>query len=707
MLTPIAARTLVARHDVDTLTCDPNEGETRNTVFEHNDTGDPLAPAVGPSADILLARALAELWVRENAEGFAKASSAAESFEVLFQLAPVALLELDSQGLIIRQNPAARALFAGVELGAAVAALPLTKPALASLLEAIRAAGQHGRAVSRLTHAERPHHVEATSAGAAPFKLTLLSLTDTEQVVVKREGGRSAQALRALLRAARDGVVLLFGSEVLYENDAWRKLRGVAGTPGSLFEEVVEGRSLGARLAELAHADEGQIVDVRLGEGTAHEVLAELTAVSVDYEGRECVLVTARDLTARRRLEAQVARSERLASLGMLVAGVAHEINNPLTYALGNLESLHARLSGPAGQLGQDDAEEALRDAIDGCNRIATIIRDLRSFYRADDQDVAVLDPNQVVRDAVRMVAPKCVSVARIMMDLGQVRSVLGSSTCLVQVLINLIVNAIDAMPERDPEQNVVRVSSGSRGSDVRIEVADNGKGIPPAELSRVFEPFFSRGKASGTGLGLTISRNLVEQMNGWIDVDSRVGVGTRFIVHLEAAVQGSVARSSAPPPVSAAVVADIRILVVDDEPLVARSVGRLLASAGEVICVHSVASALDVLALRSDIDVIISDWVMPDGGAQTLLKQLRGRGLSGVPIVVMTGLGQIGRQDLLDGPCVRKPVSQEALFRALAEALQMRGRDSMVVRTDVRESAEFPKVEPAEKSQPGVVGRR
>jgi CheY-like chemotaxis protein/two-component sensor histidine kinase len=386
----------------------------------------------------------------------------------------------------------------------------------------------------------------------------------------------------------------------------------------------------------------------------------------------------------------------------MLIAGVAHEINNPLTYALGNLESLALRVETNPASLGTEEAREAVKDSIDGCQRIATIIRELRSFYRSDDQQVVLLDPNQVVRDAVRIVAPKCASVARLVMDLGDVPAVLGVQTSLVQVLINLIVNAIDAMPNRDAADNVVRVSTGCRAHDIRVEVADNGRGIPAEDLSRIFEPFFSRGKATGTGLGLTISRNMVEQMNGWIDVDSRVGTGTRFIVHLEAASRQPVARSSEPPPIPAAVIADVRVLIVDDEPLVARSVSRLLGSASEVICVHSVTSALDILLARPDIGLVISDWVMPDGGAPALIRGLAARGRDDIPFVVMTGLGQLGLTEHVDGPCVAKPVSRSALLHAVAQALlSSRHRRSMVVRVDPNESAAFRAIDPNDTPLP------
>jgi signal transduction histidine kinase len=651
--------------------------ETSPRVFEQLDWADAATRGSGPSAEAMLGRTFAELWSASDHDGVAGRVSA------LFDLAPIALLEIDASASILRANPCAQRLLGCGSVGEPVNELGIDAHACERILHVGRAARLHRRALITIELGGRAYQVEALSSARSAN--VLLYLIDAEHVLIHGESERSARALRAILRAAREGVALLADERVLYANDAWEKL--TASADAAFLREVVEGKSLALRLSELADGDSGQTIDVRLGQGTSREVLAELTSVFVEYQGRRCVLVMARDLTARRRLEARVARSERLASLGMLVAGVAHEINNPLTYALGNLESLEARVEARTGALSDDDAREALRDAIDGCKRIATIIRELRSFYRADESEIVLVDPNQVIRDAARIVAPKCVSVARLEMELAEVPPVLGIPTSLVQVLINLIVNAVDAMPQRSPDANRVRISSGSRGNDVRIEIADNGRGIAPEDLAHIFEPFFSRGKSGGTGLGLTISRNLVEQLNGWIDVDSRAGVGTRFIIHLQAAESQVPERWTDPPQPSPALLSGLRILVVDDEPLVARSVARLLGQAHEVLCAHSVGGALDLLSMHEHIDVVISDWVMPDGGAQALVRHMAHRGYQDVPVVVMTGLGQIGGREPVDGPCVRKPVSQKALLGAIADALAARQRSSMVVRTDSSET--------------------
>jgi signal transduction histidine kinase len=212
----------------------------------------------------------------------------------------------------------------------------------------------------------RSFGLEAVCVAGGSERRTLVFINDaTEQLAARREAERSAEQLRTILRASRDGAALIQDDDVLYANEAWRTLTGAAGLGlRGLLDEPVEGRPLWRRLAELAGNSEVSSLDVGVAEGSVHEAQFELTAVTVRYEARDCLLVMARDLSARRRLEAQMSRNERLASLGMLVAGVAHEINNPLGYTLNNLESLAARLDGAPATLRPDEALEVIRDAI-------------------------------------------------------------------------------------------------------------------------------------------------------------------------------------------------------------------------------------------------------------------------------------------------------------------------------------------------------
>ncbi|MGC4093461.1 MAG: hybrid sensor histidine kinase/response regulator [Polyangiaceae bacterium] len=652
-------------------------------MSERSELEDAFLRGACPSAEVVLARTFGELWLR----GAAGEPGSDQAVQALFELCPIALLEIDAAGAIEAANPCARRLLRLPEQGGSAHALGLEPSVREGVLQVARAARQHGRALVALEHGGLAYHVEAIVQPAQ--QRVLLCLLEADHVIVGSEAERCGRTLRAMLQSLREGVVLLGPVQLLYANDAWREL--TCDAP-EVLEEVVGGKSLRARLFELAAGEPGGGIDVRLGEGTSREVLAELSAVFIDYREQRCVLVVARDLTLRRRAEARVAQSERMAWLRGLFAGVAHELNNPLTYVLANLQSLASRLDGQGDIWSEDDTRQAIRDAADGCQRIAGIVRDLRPFYRADEQEQVLLDPNQLLREALRG-ATLSQPLPRVELQLGEVLPVLGVHANLVQALGQLIQYSLEAARERGADGSV-RIRSGVRGRDVRIEVSDNGGGLTKDEVQRLFEPYGRRGKA-GSGLGLSLSRNSIEQLNGWIDVDSRPGSGSRFIVHLCAAEAPDTTRVSSRASVPSSNLSQTRILVVDDEPLVARAVARLLARAAEVVCVHSIADALHVLEQRDDIELIVSDWIMPDGGASALMRHLAHRGRSGMALVVMTGLGQLGGRDAFDGPSVCKPVTRSALLQAIHEALLASRRASgMVLRTQ-RESSEYSMIEP------------
>jgi len=241
------------------------------------------------------------------------------------------------------------------------------------------------------------------------------------------------------------------------------------------------------------------------------------------------VLVVARDITERRGMLANLAEKERLASVGMLAASVAHEIMNPLTYVLGNLDfALSERCTDEARR------KKALGDAREGASRMQQIVWDLRALGRAGAQELFYVDPRAVLETALRLSGPEVGRTARVVLDLSEVPGVLASESRLCQVFINLLVNAAQAVDEKpqDEREIHVRTRHDEAKSLVGIAISDNGVGIPNDRLDRVFEPFYTT-KRSGTGLGLSISKDIVTNMGGRIDVESTMTVGTTFTVWL------------------------------------------------------------------------------------------------------------------------------------------------------------------------------
>jgi signal transduction histidine kinase len=370
------------------------------------------------------------------------------------------------------------------------------------------------------------------------------------------------------------------------------------------------------------------IVSGTVGEDTAVEALRagardflvkdKLTRLipAVERELRE-----AEARKERRKMQEQLLISDRMASVGLLAAGTAHEINNPLASVLANLD-LALRQVAEMGQ-GQDDAvrltalKEELSDARESSERIRHIVRDLKLFSRADDEQKAAVDVRRVLDSSLRMAQNEVKHRAGLIKDYTPVPLALGNESRLGQVFLNLIINAAQSLPEGKAEDNEIRVSTGLDGAGrVLVEISDTGSGMAPAVVKRLFTPFFTTKPVGvGTGLGLSICHRIVKSLGGEITVDSTPGVGSTFRVHLlvaQTAPMGSV--KSAEPvqrPVAEAVRRG-RILVVDDEPMVSTALRRVLAEDHDVVELNRAADVLARVEVGERFDLIVSDLMMP-----------------------------------------------------------------------------------------------
>ncbi|HSB21170.1 MAG TPA: ATP-binding protein [Anaeromyxobacteraceae bacterium] len=235
---------------------------------------------------------------------------------------------------------------------------------------------------------------------------------------------------------------------------------------------------------------------------------------------------------AREAMQAQLERAERLASLGTLAAGVAHEINNPLAYVLTNLEFALSRLA-ESGAPKED--LEALAEARDGAARVRDVVRGLRAFSRPGAGRRGPADAGAELQTALRLASNDIRRRARLETSLQPVPRVVSGEHELGQVFLNLLLNAAQAIPEGHAGENVVRVESGTDAAGwARIVVQDSGVGIPPEVQRRIFEPFFTtKPLGTGTGLGLAIAHSVVVAAGGRIEVESEVGKGATFRVLL------------------------------------------------------------------------------------------------------------------------------------------------------------------------------
>jgi signal transduction histidine kinase len=273
------------------------------------------------------------------------------------------------------------------------------------------------------------------------------------------------------------------------------------------------------------------------------ELASGLAALNSELEVRVAERTAQLAAAAARELETerQVASAARLAMLGTLAGGVAHEINNPLTYLRSNLGYVRVELARLVGEPSAREAlDEALGDAAEGVERVRGIVAHLMALSRVERPGEAhTVDLHAALDLCADMVRPEAQPKARLRRDYGTIPPVLGGRTRLVQVFLNLLLNAVHAVPEGDPVRHEVRITTRFEPDEARVvvEVSDTGCGIPEASLPRIWEPFFTTKPVDqGIGLGLSICRSLLGALGGRIAVRSREGAGSTFTVWLRAA---------------------------------------------------------------------------------------------------------------------------------------------------------------------------
>jgi signal transduction histidine kinase/FixJ family two-component response regulator len=423
--------------------------------------------------------------------------------------------------------------------------------------------------------------------------------------------------------------------------------------------------------------------------------VADMTEVSIDWNGTPVRLVSLRDVTERRQAEElrdRLAHSERLAAIGQLAAGVTHEINNPAAYVVANLttmldrvQSLQQRPLSPDTLPQLDELAEMLRENLDGMARIRSIASDLRTFARIGRNEVSLVDLNECVESACKIAKSEIRQRARLVRELGDIPRLPGSPGKLAQVVLNLLINAAQAVPEGDVEGQCITVRTGSGGEEVWLQVEDTGHGLPLELRDKIFDPFFTtKPRSQGTGLGLALCADIVGQHQGVIRAHQTPNGGTCFEVRFPRDTQLT---PSAPPPALPSRVVPksrsprLRLLLIDDEPLVLRSLCRMLAE-HDVETANGGIDALSRLKQDARYDLILCDLMMPDMDGTVLYAEL-GRTMPDVleRVVFCSGGAFTTRTkqfvEQSERRIIEKPLTREA-FEALIAELQLYPRGAL-----------------------------
>ena len=478
---------------------------------------------------------------------------------------------------------------------------------------------------------------------------------------------------------------------------AREQLCGMTGRQLQPAEDAAIVDAIGRELVETGTVHRPAI---RLQKSNGERFFGELRSSVYHAEGRKLYVTLVRDISAHlsreadleeayralKEIEAHLVRSSRLAAIGEIAAGIAHEVNNPAASTLTNLELLHGDLQklsvevrnpnrtlsslSTAMETFSNEARDSVRDSLEGIQRIAFIVKGLRGFTRIDGDDVDVLDINEVVQTAHNLVRHQIRHVARVEFDLRASDRLPASRGRLIQVVLNLLLNAAQAIEEGGG--GVISVATSSTSDGVLLRVEDDGPGVPSEIALRVFDPFFTtKGAERGTGLGLSVCADIIHRHRGTFRLVKGQLSGACFeaMLPLHTGLSPRLSSRSALPPSGP----PLRILMIDDEVMLIRAYRRLLGRQHDVVAAYGGEEALAILVCDQDFDLILCDLMMPGTDGVSVYEGLQGSYPHLLDRVVFSSGGPTTARarEFLRRPgivCLDKPISSEALMDFVAQ---------------------------------------
>lgn len=475
----------------------------------------------------------------------------------------------------------------------------------------------------------------------------------------------------------------------------------------------------GAPLGAVVDSEAQALVALEAG---ADEAVAGALTEGAAFAFIDRVLLRGRLRQEQAQLRASYVHDEKLTALGTLVAGVAHEINNPLTAMLLSTEALRARVSplsttcdqvealllrqdtatrdellqllqalrGVRAQAPASELRELLQD-IEGAGRsIAQIVQDLKVFSQQDDEVAPeVVDVPALIDQVLRVVGRQIRAVGSLELDhQAELPLIVAPAARLAQVLSNVLLNAAHAIGETARPAQRVRISTRADDEAVAICVTDTGPGIPAHTIDHIFDPFFTTKRPGvGTGLGLSISRAILRRLGGDLLVESVHGEGATFIALIPRPSRRELARvrpRRIEPPAARARPQQDRVLVVDADERVLRAFARALEQQHDVLLARDADEAIDLLASGSQADVVVADVAPPDAPGLALFPWLlRERPALARAVLFTTPADQAGPSAVAETglPVLPKPVSRDALLAAIAGVTERSGRSDGTLR--------------------------
>jgi len=601
------------------------------------------------------------------------------------------VLVWDQGGEIGYASPSAERLFGrrAEDLVGRPLARVLADPEAArdAIAEAVRSGGVASLEGLRRDGSRFPLELVATPARLRDAEACIGVFRDGSDRLRAERAIQRSESVRDLIDHVADAVLVHRGGRILYANRAASEVLGYSKPEeligASVLEHVVPERRAGvvARIQEAQRTGRpAPVVEEQFLRLDGSVVNVDVTGLPMLFDGEPAIAVLARDLGQQRALLARVAHADRLTSVGTLAAGVAHGINNPLTYVIANLSYAVDELDGRLATGGDDGLAElrlVLDQAREGAERIRDLVRDLVTFSGHEVTERMPVDLHAVLESALQLGSNEIRHRAHVERDFEPVPQVAGNPADLAHAFLNLLLNAAEAIPEGDAEHATIRVATATDDAGrAVIELRDSGCGIPEERLERVFEPFFTtKPVGTGTGLGLPIARGIVTALGGEIVLQSTVGHGTSVRVLLPPAALGDAAQVERAP-VSAARSGRPRLLVVDDEPAVRSLLCRMLRKEFEIEEASGGREALERLAAGERFDAILCDLLMPRMTGMDLFERLATTDREHARrMVFLTGGAFTPRArvflETVPNPRLEKPMRREDLRAVLDEMLR------------------------------------